>query len=75
MFNMESRYLLDLSAQNLRDFNLKNFDGGACNRTSLEKCATRSPKGRYCAHNVTVYYISRPPLSGPSITKSSVRPC
>ena len=68
MFNMESRHLLNLSVQNALDcisenFNLKNFPGGACARNSLEKCATRSPHGRYCVHIATVYYISRSPLS------------
>ena len=32
-------------------------------RTSLEKCPARHPDGRYYAHNATVYYISRSPLS------------
>ena len=68
MFKMESRHLLDLSIQNALDcisenFNLKNFHRGACIQTSLEECPARSPDGRYCAHNATVYYISRPPLS------------
>ena len=68
MFNMESRHLLNLSVQNAPDcisenFNLKNFPGGACARISRGKCAVRSPDGRYRAHIVTVYYISRPPLS------------
>ena len=68
MFNIESRHLLELSFQNALDcisenFNLENFHGGACTWTSLEKCAPCSPDGRYCAHNATVYYISRPPLS------------
>ena len=68
MFKMESRHLLDLCVQNALDcisenFNLKNFQGGACTRTSLEKCPARHPDGRYCAHNATVYYISRSPLS------------
>ena len=41
---MESRHLLNLSVQNSLDcmsknFNLKNFPGGACAR--LEKCAVR----------------------------------
>ena len=76
MFNMESRHLLNLSVQNALDyisenFSLKNYSGGACARNSLEKCAVRSPQGRYRAHIATVYYISRPP----SITKSSVPPC
>ena len=65
---MESRHLLDLSIQNALDcisenFNLKNFQGGACTRVSLEKCPTRSPDGHYCGHKATVCYISRPPLS------------
>ena len=68
MFKMESRHLLDLSIQNTLDcisenFNLKNFHGGACTRTSLEKCPARSPDRRYCAHNATVYSVCRPPLS------------
>ena len=63
MFNMESRHLLNLSVQNALDcisenFNLKNFPGGACARNSLEKCAVRSPDGRYRAHIATLYYIS-----------------
>ena len=65
---MESRHLLNLSVQNaldciLENFSLKNFPGGACARNSPEKCAVRSPDGRYRAHIATVYYISRPPLS------------
>ena len=63
MFNMESRHLLNLSVQNALDhiaenFNPKNFLGGACARNSLEKCAVRSPDGRYRAHIATLYYIS-----------------
>ena len=63
MFNMESRHLLNLSVQNAlehiaENFNLKNFPGGACARNSLEKCAVRSPDGRYRAHIATLYYIS-----------------
>ena len=63
MFNMESRHLLNLSVQNALDhiaenFSLKNFLGGACARNSLEKCAVRSPDGRYRAHIATLYYIS-----------------
>jgi len=59
MFNMESRHLLNLSVQNALDcisknFNLKNFTGGACARNSLEKWVLRCPY---------VYYISRTPLS------------
>ena len=66
MFIMESRHLLNLSVQNALDcisdnFNLKNFPGGACARNSPEKCAVRSPDGRYRAHIATVCYISRPP--------------
>ena len=66
MLNMESRYLLNLSVQNALDcisenFNLKNIQGGACIRNSLEKCVVGSPDGRYRAHIATVYYISRPP--------------
>ena len=63
MFNMESMHLLNLSVQNAlehiaENFNLKNFLGGACARNSLEKCAVRSPDGRYRAHIATLYYIS-----------------
>ena len=65
---MESRHLLNLSVQNALDcisenFNLKHFPEGACSRNFLEKCAVRSPDGRYRAHVATVYYISRLPLS------------
>ena len=75
MFNMVSRHLLNVSVQIALDCisencNLKSFSGGACPRISLEKCAARSPDGRYRAHIATVCYISRPPL-----TKSSVRLC
>ena len=80
MFNMKSRHLLNLSVQNAPDcisenFNLKNFPGGACARISLEKCAVRSPDGRYRAHIATVYYISRLPVtqnppSTPSLSQS-----
>ena len=68
MFSMESRHLLNLSVRNALDcisqnFNLQNFPGGACAQDSLEKCAVRSPDGRYLAHIATVYNISRPPLS------------
>ena len=68
MFKMESGHLLDLSIQNTLDcisenFNLKNFHGGVCTRTSLEKCPARSPDRLYCAHNATVYSVCRPPLS------------
>ena len=60
MFKMESRHLRNLSVQNALDcisenFNLKNFPGRACARNSLEKCAVRSPDGRYRTHNATVY--------------------
>ena len=52
MFNMESRHLLNLSVQNVRDctsenFNLENFPGAACARNFIEKCVVRSPDGRY----------------------------
>ena len=52
MFKMESRHLLNSSVQNALDcisekFSLKNFPGGACALNSLEKCAVRSPNGRY----------------------------
>ena len=66
---MESRHLLNLSVQNallglhLRDLQSQKFPGGACARNSLEKCAGRSPDGRYRAHIATVYYNYRPPLS------------
>ena len=68
MLNMKTRHLLNLSVQNALDcisdnFNLKNFPGGAYARNSLERCIVRSPDGRYRAHIVTVYYISKPPLS------------
>ena len=68
MFNMESRHLLNLSAQNALDcisenFNVKNFPRGACARNSLEKYVDRSPDGRYRLHIATVHYISRSPLS------------
>ena len=84
MFNMESRYLLNLSVQNALDcisenFNLKNFPRGAGTRNSLEKCAVCSPDGRYCAHIATVYYISRlilsqNPLSAPGKVVFSLLP-
>ena len=48
---------------NAEKFNLENFYRGAHTRTFLEKYAAHSPGGHYCAHNGTVYYISRPPLS------------
>ena len=82
MFNMESRYLLNLSVQNALDcisenFNLKNFPRGACTRNSLEKCAVCSPDGQ--SHIATVYYISRPilsqnPLSAPGKVVFSLLP-
>ena len=49
---------LDCISEN---FNLKNFLGGACARNSLEKCAVRSPDGRYRAH-IPLYTISLGPL-------------
>ena len=61
MFKMESRHLLDLSIQNALDCISEN-------RTSLEECPAHSPDGRYFAHNATVYYISRPPLSQNSLS-------
>ena len=67
MFNIGSRHLLNCISEN---FNLENFSGGACARNSLEKCAVRSPDGRYRVHIATVYCISRAPY----ITKSSLRP-
>ena len=65
MFNVESRYLLNLSVQDALDcisenLNIKNFPGGACARNFLQKCAVRSSHGRYRARIATVYYISRP---------------
>ena len=68
MFYMESRYLLNLSVQNTLDcisenFNRKNFPRDAGARNSLEKCAVRSPDGRYSAHITTIYYLSRHSLS------------
>ena len=42
---------------------LRYVPGGACTRNVLEKCAVRSPDGRYRAHIATVYHISKPPLS------------
>ena len=64
MFYIESRHLLNLSVQNALDcvsenFNPKTFPRDACARNSLEKCAVRSPDGRYSAHIATTYYISR----------------
>ena len=68
MFYMESRLLLNLSVQNAlhcisENFNHKIFRRDACARNSLERCAVRSPDGRYSAHIATTYYISRHPLS------------
>ena len=68
MFYMESRHLLNLSVQNAlhcisENFNHKTFRRDACARNSLERCAVRSPDGRYSAHIATIYYISRHPLS------------
>ena len=72
MFNMESRFLLNLSVQNAPDcisenFNHKTFLAGACARNSLEEWAVPlavcSPDGRYRTQFATVYYISMPPLS------------
>ena len=67
MFDKKSRHLLDLSVQNALDcisenFNHKYFPGGACARNSLEKCAVRSPDGRYHAHILPLYNISLGPL-------------
>ena len=65
---------LDCISEN---FNLKNFLGGACARNSLEKCAVRSPDGRYRAH-IPLYTISlgplyhkilRPPLFNPGLSQ------
>ena len=81
MFNAESKHLLNLSVQNAldcisEDFNVKHFPGRACTRISLEKCALRNPDGRYRAHIVTIYYISRPPLSqNPSSAPSFSQIC
>ena len=77
---MESRHLPNLSVQNALgcisdNFNLKNFPGGACARNFLEKCAVRSPDGRYRAHIATLCYIASSPLPPRPITKSSIRPC
>ena len=68
MFYMESRHLLNLSVQNAlhcisENFNHKTFRRDACARNSLERCAVRSPDGRYSAHIATIYYIFRHPLS------------
>ena len=74
-------HLLDLSVQKALDFisenfNLKScFHAEACTRTSLEKCAARSSDGRYRAHNATVYYISRPPLSQNPPSAPVIIPC
>ena len=64
MFKMESRHLRNLSVQNALDcisekLNLKNFPGRACTQNSLEKCAVRSPDGRYRAHIATVCQVGR----------------
>ena len=58
----------NLSVQNAlhcisENFNHKTFRRDACARNSLERCAVRSPDGRYSAHIATIYYISRHPLS------------
>ena len=50
MFNIESRHLPNLSVQNV----LKRIS---------ENSNPPGPDGCYRAHIVTVYYISRPPLS------------
>ena len=68
MLYIESRHLLNLSVQNAlhcisENFNHKTFRRDACARNSLERCAVRSPDGRYSAHIATIYYISRHPLS------------
>ena len=49
----------------LRELQSQKFSRRPCARNSLEKCAVRSPDGRYRAHITTVYsyYISRSPLS------------
>ena len=78
MFNMESRHLLNLSVQIALDFisenfNLKSFSGGACPRIAPEKCAARSPDGRYRAYIATVYYISRPHLSQNPLTRFTLQ--
>ena len=78
MFYMESRHLLNLSVQNAlhcisENFNRKNFPRDACARNSLERCAVRSPDGRYSVHIATIYFISRHPLSqNPPSTPDSI---
>ena len=59
------------------NFYLKTLLGGARALNSPEKCAVRSPDGRYLAHIATVYYISRlpyhkilrPPLFNPGLSQ------
>ena len=67
MFNLESRHLLNLRVQNALDcisdnFNFKNFPGGACPLIPLECRAVSGPDVGYRTP-MTLYYISRPPLS------------
>ena len=67
MCDKESRHLLDLSVQNALDcisenLNHRFFPGGACAGNSLEKCAVRSPDGRYHAYILPLYNISLGPL-------------
>ena len=67
MFDKESRHLLDLSVQNALDcisenLNHRFFPGGAYAGNSLEKCAVRSPDGRYHAYILPLYNISLGPL-------------
>ena len=59
MFNMESWHLLNFSVQNALDC----ISETPSISKILEKCAVRSPHGRYRANIATVYYISRLPLS------------
>ena len=65
---MESEHLLNSSVQNALDsisenlINLKNFPGRACAPNSVEKCAVRSPDGRYIAPILLLYTISLGPL-------------
>ena len=80
---MESRHLLNLSVQNeldcirQRTSISKIFPEEHVPRNSLEKCAVRSPDGRYRAH-IPLYTISlgplchkilRPPLFNPGLSQ------
>ena len=78
MFNVESRFLVNLSVQNALDcisenFNHKTFPPGACARNSLEKWAVPHAI-RYRVHLATVYYISTPPLLQNSPSAPENRP-